>query len=163
MRKVIITDIVGRRVINLLSNRTIRFLESDIGIASINSIKTNTQSTASVKLLDLVVIIPLVGALKGNFVMSFEDKFARSIVTAYITHPIPEDEFDEYLTDGIGEIANLIIANSIGNLPAELSSTEIQTPHIFHNKGAELKQQNLEILTCHFNTPAGKCNLSIQI
>ena len=95
--------------------------------------------------------------------MSFEDEFARSIVSAYISDPIPKNKFDEYLTDGVGEIANLIVGNSIENLPADLSHTEIQKPHILRNRGAELKQQNIELLSCHFNTPSGRCNLSIQL
>ena len=163
LHKVLLTETVGQRIINLLSNRTIRFIESDIKVASANSIKTNFSIGPIVKLFELVAIVPLTGDLKGNFVMSFEEKFARHIVAAYITNPIPANQFEEYLNDGIGEITNLIIANSLVNLPAELSNTDIQTPHVLHNRGAELKQQNTKILSCHFETPAGNCNLSMQL
>jgi CheY-specific phosphatase CheX len=147
----------------LLSNRTIRFLADDLALATVNSVKTEFSTTASVQLLDIVVIIPLTGDLQGNFVMSFEDEFARKIVSAYISDPIPADKFDEYLTDTVGKIANLIMVNTIENLPADLSDTEVKPPHILHNRGAELKQQNIEIVTCQMSTPAGQCNLNMQL
>ncbi len=163
MRKTILTDTVGRRIVNLLSNRTIRFLAGDIGIAAVNSIKTAFSNSPAIQLFDIVVIIPLTGDLQGNFVMSFEDKFARKIVSAFRSDPLPADKIDEYVTDGVGEIANLILTNSMENLPAELSHTQIQPPHILQNRGAELKQQSIEIMSVQLTTPSGQCNLSMQL
>ena len=97
MGKTILTDTVGRRIVNLLSNRTISFLANEIGIAAVNSIKTAFSKSPTIQLLDIVVIIPLTGDLQGNFVMSFEDEFARKMVTAFRSDPLPADKIDDYL------------------------------------------------------------------
>jgi CheY-specific phosphatase CheX len=94
-----------------------------------------SRDVDNLELEEVVAIINIKGALTGMFVMAFDERLARTLVSRFAMDELEPDEVDEYLIDTMSEIANIVLGNTL-NVMVEINNLlTIGTPMTLRHSG----------------------------
>ena len=107
------------------------------------SCEVNLNSTAEVN-----VLIGLSNGIKGNIVISFNQKTACNIISAMMGGTVVE-EVDDMGKSALGEMANMIIGNAVAGL-SEDSVIDLSPPTIATGKNMYIMISNIKASKIEF-------------
>jgi chemotaxis protein CheX len=81
----------------------------------------------------VVIIVGIIGDIKGNVIYSLSLKDARRIASTMMMG-MPVNEFDELAQSAISELTNMLTANVATNFSKDDININISTPTLIHGK-----------------------------
>jgi len=81
----------------------------------------------------IVVIIGLIGDIKGNIIYGMSEEVAKKIVSAMMMGR-PVENFDELAQSAISELVNMLTANATTNFSNNNINVDISTPTLIYGK-----------------------------
>lgn len=112
----------------------------------------------------ILIIVGLVGDLKGNVVYSMSMDDAKKIASKMMMG-MPVDEFDEMAQSALSELANMLTANASTEFSKENVSMSISTPTLMYGKDITTKLSTENILFAEVGLNDGmsvEINISIE-
>lgn len=112
----------------------------------------------------ILIIVGLVGDLKGNVVYSMSMDDAKKIASKMMMG-MPVDEFGEMAQSALSELANMLTANASTEFSKENVSMSISTPTLMYGKDITTKLSTENILCAEVGLDDGisvEINISIE-
>lgn len=112
----------------------------------------------------ILIIVGLVGDLKGNVVYSMNMDDAKKIASKMMMG-MPVDEFGEMAQSALSELANMLTANASTEFSKENVSMSISTPTLMYGKDITTKLSTENILCAEVGLDDGisvEINISIE-
>lgn len=93
----------------------------------------------------LVIIIGVVGVIRGNVVYFIDMEDAKKIASTMMMG-MPVDEFDEISMSALSELANMLTANAATCFSTIGISIDISTPSMLHGENMSIKMSSSQVL-----------------
>ena len=81
----------------------------------------------------VIIIIGLIGDIKGNIIYTMNEEDAKKIASAMMMG-MPVDEFNELAQSAISELVNMLTANASTKFSNNNVNVDISTPTLIHGK-----------------------------
>ncbi len=126
------------------------FIESFSAVMPQLGFETIQRGNLSIKQRDLtcsgaVVIVGIVGAIKGNVVYCIDLDHAKSIASTMMMG-MPVDELDELSRSALSELANMLTANAATNFSHFGITIDISTPTLLYGEQISVKMSSNQVL-----------------
>jgi chemotaxis protein CheX len=92
----------------------------------------------------VMIVVGIVGALKGNVVYCLEDADARKIASIMMMG-MPVDELDEMSESALSELANMLTATAATGFSQSGISIDISTPTLLSGHDVNIKMSSTEV------------------
>lgn len=93
----------------------------------------------------VIIIVGLVGAVKGNAVYYIDTEEAKKIASTMMMG-MPVDTFDDMARSAISELTNMLTANAATNLFNEGIEVDISTPTLLYGENISVKMSSNQVL-----------------
>lgn len=93
----------------------------------------------------VVIIVGIVGAVRGNVVYSFELEDAKKIASTMMMG-MPVNELDEMAQSALSELTNMLTANAATCFYNGGTPIDISTPTLLHGKNMSVKMSSNQVL-----------------
>lgn len=114
-----------------------------LGFTKVNAMDV-TQST-HLKLDGVIIIVGLVGTVKGNVVYCMDVEAAKRIVSVMMMG-MPVTQIDEMAQSALSELTNMLTANAATFFTQQGETVDISTPTLFQGEHVGVKMVTDEIL-----------------
>lgn len=94
----------------------------------------------------VIIIIGIVGAIKGNVVYCIDLEIAKKIASTMMMG-MPVDEFDEMAQSALSELTNMLTASAATCFYDLGISIDISTPTLLHGKNISVKMSSSQVLS----------------
>ncbi|ROR30632.1 chemotaxis protein CheX [Mobilisporobacter senegalensis] len=111
------------------------------------TVKKGNLSMKNSELLSsgVVIVVGIVGAIKGNVVYSVAMEDAKKIASSMMMG-MPVNEFDEMAQSALAELANMLTANAATCFSGLGISIDISTPTLLYGENISLKMSSNQVL-----------------
>jgi chemotaxis protein CheX len=92
-----------------------------------------------------IIIVGVVGAIKGNVVYTLDIDSAKRIASTMMTG-MPVDNFDEMAQSAISELTNMLTANAATSLYNMKLQIDISTPALLYGDNISIKMSAAQVL-----------------
>lgn len=99
----------------------------------------------SIKSLGVMIIIGIVGDIKGNIIYSLNDESAKQIASVMMMG-MPVTELDDMAQSALSELSNMLTANASTNFAGNGTNINISTPTLMHGSDFEAKMNSDQVL-----------------
>lgn len=93
----------------------------------------------------IVIIVGIVGAIRGNIVYSMNLESAKKIASTMMMG-MPIIEFDEMSKSALSELTNMLTANAATNFSSIGIAIDISTPTLLHGDNIAIKMSSNQVL-----------------
>ncbi|MBZ9634974.1 chemotaxis protein CheX [Clostridium sp. FP1] len=100
----------------------------------------------SIKSLGVMIILGIVGDIKGNIIYSLTDESAKQIASVMMMG-MPVHELDDMAQSALSELSNMLTANASTNFAENGTTINISTPTLMHGSDFEAKM-NTDTVLC---------------
>ncbi|GCD11942.1 chemotaxis protein CheX [Clostridium tagluense] len=100
----------------------------------------------SIKSLGVMIILGIVGDIKGNIIYSLTDESAKQIASVMMMG-MPVPELDDMAQSALSELSNMLTANASTNFAENGTTINISTPTLMHGSDFEAKM-NTDAVLC---------------
>ncbi len=115
-----------------------------LGFQSVN--KTNVSvEKQEIKKAGVVIIVGIVGAIKGNVVYCIDMEGAKSVASTMMMG-MPIHEFDEMAQSALSELANMLTANAATIFFGQGIQIDISTPAVLFGDDITIKMSSNQVL-----------------
>jgi len=126
------------------------FMESFFNVMPQLGFSTVEKGKLSVKGKDLlssgvIIIVGIVGAIKGNIVYSIDIEDAKKIASTMMMG-MPVDELNDIAQSALSELTNMLTANAATRFADLGISIDISTPTLLHGNDIALKMSSNQVL-----------------
>ncbi|MBF0197425.1 MAG: chemotaxis protein CheX [Planctomycetes bacterium] len=113
---------------------------------------------------DISVLMSVFGGLNGTVVLTYPRKVAIKLVGAMLMDE-EMDDFDDDVSDGIGEIGNLVVGSAKSAISQAFKcDASVSIPTILTGQPHYLQhQKGVPCIGCVFNSPHGKFSLEVAL
>jgi chemotaxis protein CheX len=108
----------------------------------IGNLSAKTQEVVTTGVL---IVLGVVGSIKGNVVYTIDLEVAKNIASTMMMG-MPVDEFDDMAKSALSELTNMLTANAVTILANNGISIEISTPTLLHGENMCVKMNTNPIL-----------------
>lgn len=141
------------------------FIESFSSVMPQLGFETIQRGTLSIKQQDLtcsgaVVIVGIVGAIKGNVVFCIDIEHAKNIASTMMMG-MPVDELDELSRSALSELANMLTANAATNFSLLGITIDISTPTLLYGENISIKMSSNQVLAVQLFADAHPVEINI--
>lgn len=98
----------------------------------------------------VIIIIGVVGELKGNIAYSMDMEGAKKIASTMMMG-MPVESLDDMAKSAISELSNMLTANASINLANEDISVDISVPTLMYGDSIEVNMNEDQIICIHFD------------
>ncbi|MFA9378701.1 MAG: chemotaxis protein CheX [Lachnotalea sp.] len=111
------------------------------------TIKKGNLSIKGKELLSsgVIIIVGIVGAIKGNIVYSIDMEDAKKIASKMMMG-MSVSELDELAQSAISELTNMLAANAATSFSTMDIMIDISTPTLLHGKNISVKMSSAQVL-----------------
>lgn len=99
----------------------------------------------SIKNLGVMIILGIVGDIKGSIIYSLEIESAKQIASVMMMG-MPVTELDDMAQSALSELSNMLTANASTNFAENGTSINISTPTLMHGNDFEAKMNSDKVL-----------------
>jgi chemotaxis protein CheX len=92
----------------------------------------------------VIVIVGIVGAIKGNVVYCIDLENAKNIASTMMEMPV--DELDEMSQSALSELTNMLTANAATSFFNSGITIDISTPTLLYGKNISVEMSSNEVL-----------------
>ncbi len=147
-----------------ITNRTVDFLKTEIKM-SVTGIQNDCKEVPDVKLNDLTVLISLV-IPKNNISISFS--FDQSLINEIFEEyclglDIDTEEANEYMKETADDMINIIVGNTIPNIPKNKSAIHMTPPMIISNARSISAKKSISFFVNELSTIHGSMKIICAI
>ena len=126
------------------------FMESFLNVMPQLGFSSVQKGNLSVKGKDLlssgvIIIVGIVGAIKGNIVYSIDLEDAKKIASTMMMG-MPVNELDEIAQSALSELTNMLTANAATRFSVLGIPIDISTPTLLHGNNIALKMSSNQVL-----------------
>jgi len=126
------------------------FMESFLNVMPQLGFSKVEKGLLSVKGKDLlssgvIIIVGIVGAIKGNIVYSIDMEDAKKIASTMMMG-MPVDELNEIAQSALAELTNMLTANAATRFSVLGIPIDISTPTLLHGNNIALKMSSNQVL-----------------
>jgi len=114
-----------------------------------------------IELNKVTAIINIRGAMEIVVIVSFSEPVLRKVVRNFMMDEITQEEEDAYMGDVLGEVANIIIGNSLNHFPGLEELLIIDTPISLSSEDALFMYKDSQIWGCNLHTELGNISLNL--
>lgn len=116
------------QLIESVTRRSVDYLRNEANL-DVNQVKNYLQGIKSLTLRDLTSLVSVGGRLGMYIAFSFDMKVIKRIFAMYTAGlDIPEDMESAYIEETAGDVVNMIIGNSLGDLPSNSQAISMTPP-----------------------------------
>ncbi len=130
-----------------------------LGINSLSRTSLNKREQLKTK-NEVNIIIGLVGDIKGNVVLSMQEKTAMNIASKMMGG-LPVNEFDLMPKSALCELTNMVSGRSVSELEKIGVLTNITPPTLIHGRNLISLISQVETLVVNFTADEGDIELNI--
>ncbi|MDK2808617.1 MAG: chemotaxis protein CheX [Clostridiales bacterium] len=94
----------------------------------------------------VVIIVGIVGAIKGNVVYSIETEHAKKIASTMMMG-MPVVELDDMSKSALSELTNMLTANAATSFSKIGVEIDISTPTLLYGKNISVKMSSAQVLS----------------
>ncbi len=105
-------------------------------------------------------MIAIKGTLRGTFMLSFDEKLARCVVSRFSMDDLTEAEVEAYAEDTVAEISNVILGQTISALQEGNDLVTIEPPVTIRTSASHVKYTKSYIYTNNIETNEGSLSIS---
>lgn len=129
----------------------------------INNIQKNNihNKRKIVESLGVIVIIGLIGDLKGNIIYNLTEESAKKI-SSKMMMGMPVENFDELAQSAISELVNMLTANAATNFSNNNINIDISTPTLIYGQFTANANAD-EILCINIDTDISPIEINIAL
>ena len=129
----------------------------------INNIQKNNIhiKKKNVESLGVIVIIGLIGDVKGNIIYNLTEESAKKI-SSKMMMGMPVENFDELAQSAISELVNMLTANAATNFSNNNINIDISTPTLIYGQFTANANAD-EILCININTDTSPIEINIAL
>ena len=132
-----------------------------LGINSLSRTSLNKREQLKTK-NEVNIIIGLVGDIKGNVVLSMQEKTAMNIASKMMGG-LPVNEFDLMPKSALCELTNMVSGRSVSELEKIGVTTNITPPTLIHGHNLISLISQVETLVVKFTAEEGVIELNIAM
>lgn len=93
----------------------------------------------------IVVVVGIVGDIKGNIVYSLDIESAKNIASTMMMGQ-PVEEFNEISKSALSELSNMLTANAITIFSEQGVDVDISTPTLFEGRDISIKMSSKKVI-----------------
>lgn len=93
----------------------------------------------------VIIIVGIVGAIKGNVVYSIDFEHAKKIASTMMMG-MPVEELDEMSKSALSELANMLTANAATVFYSQGIMIDISTPTLLYGENIDVKMSSHQVL-----------------
>lgn len=93
----------------------------------------------------IVVVVGIVGDIKGNIVYSLDIESAKKIASTMMMGQ-PVEEFNEISKSALSELSNMLTANAITIFSEQGVDVDISTPTLFEGRDISIKMSSKKVI-----------------
>ncbi len=146
-----------------ITDRTVDFLKTEINM-SVTGIQNDYKKVLDVELKDLTVLISLVIPKNNmNISFSFDQPLINKIFEVYCGELDIDEEAPEYIKETADDMINIIVGNTIPNLPSNKSAIHMTPPMIISNARSISAKKTISFFVNELSTNHGSMKIICAI
>jgi len=111
---------------------------------------------------DIGIVIGVTGEIRGQVVLSFQESFAKKIVSNMMGG-MPVETIDDIGKSALSELGNMILGNAATGLFENGYQIDITPPSLLSGESVIYSTINQQIIVVPFETEMGNLNLNISL
>lgn len=110
----------------------------------------------------IVVVVGIVGDIKGNIVYSLDIESAKKIASTMMMGQ-PVEEFNEISKSALSELSNMLTANAITIFSEQGVDVDISTPTLFEGRDISIKMSSKKVICIELSADEIPIEINISI
>lgn len=110
----------------------------------------------------IVVVVGIVGDIKGNIVYSLDIESAKKIASTMMMGQ-PVEEFNEISKSALSELSNMLTANAITVFSEQGVEVDISTPTLFEGRDISIKMSSKKVICIELSADEIPIEINISI
>lgn len=154
-------EVTISEIMQPLVDTTTKFLLEQTNLLVTSEDNFQVDELKKIELNKATAIINIRGALEIVVIVSFSEPVLRKVVRNFILDEITLEEEEAYMGDVLGEVANIIIGNSLKEFPGLEELLIIDTPISLSSEDALFMYKDSQIWGCNLHTELGNISLNL--
>lgn len=154
-------EVTISEIMEPLVDTTIKFMLEQTDLLATSEDTFQDDGLKRIELNKITAIINIRGALEIVAIVSFSEPVLRKVVRKFMMDEITPEEEEDYMGDVLGEVANIIIGNSLKHFPGLEELLIIDTPISLSSEDALFMYKDSQIWGSSLHTELGNISLNL--